>query len=67
MELSTRTTAEWREATENARRLARFKFAEQRIRKIVDGAPPLTQEQRDRLALILRTGRTVELVGGDAA
>ena len=41
-------------ATVKARRNARYKFAEDRIRKIVDGAPALTQDQRDRLALLLR-------------
>jgi hypothetical protein len=48
-----------------ARRASRYKFAEDRIRKIVDGAPPLTQEQRDRLALLLRGTSTVD--GGTAA
>jgi hypothetical protein len=28
------------------------------IEKLVDTAPPLTAEQKDRLAVILRTGRT---------
>jgi hypothetical protein len=32
-----------------ARRNARFTFAQRRIQKIVDGAPPLTDEQRARL------------------
>jgi hypothetical protein len=41
---------------ERARREHRFRAAEQRIRKIVDGAPPLTAEQRERLALLLRGG-----------
>ncbi|HEY3090762.1 MAG TPA: hypothetical protein VGJ59_22150 [Jatrophihabitantaceae bacterium] len=44
---------------ERARREHRFRAAEERIRRIVDGAPPLTQAQRDALALLLR--------GGDAA
>jgi len=48
-------------ATENMRRESRFRFAEKRIRAIVDAAPPLTPEQRDRLAAILRP------VAGDAA
>ncbi len=43
-------------ALEEARRNSRFKFAEERIRKIVDGAPPLTAEQRDQLAAILLGG-----------
>lgn len=42
--------------TVNARRAARFKAARERIRKIVDGSPPLTDEQRETLALLL-TGR----------
>jgi hypothetical protein len=39
--------------TENARRAARFKFAQDRIRKIVDGMPPLTDEQLAKLAVLL--------------
>jgi hypothetical protein len=39
---------------ERCRREHRFRAAEERIRKIVDGAPPLTAEQRDKLALLLR-------------
>lgn len=38
---------------EDARRNARFTYAVRRIRKIVDGEPSLTAEQRSRLALIL--------------
>jgi hypothetical protein len=41
--------------------------AEDYIRDLVDTFPPLTQEQRSRLAAILRTSRTVELPDGDAA
>jgi hypothetical protein len=44
---------QWRERTENARREARYKHAEQRVRKIVGGAPALTDEQRAKLARIL--------------
>lgn len=47
------TVEERREATEGARREARFRFAQDRIRKIVDGAPPLTETQRARLAALL--------------
>lgn len=46
--------------TENARRASRFTYAERRIRQIVDAAPKLTPEQRDALAMLLRSG-------GDAA
>jgi hypothetical protein len=52
------THEERREATEPARRAARYKYAEDRIRKIVDGWPPLTPAQRERLALLLRPGGT---------
>ncbi len=48
-----RTPAEIAEATEHARRASRFKFAEDRIRKIIDAAPPLTAAQLDQLALLL--------------
>jgi hypothetical protein len=43
-------------ALEDARRLSRFKAAKERIRKIVDGAPPLTSAQRECLALLLHPG-----------
>jgi hypothetical protein len=39
--------------TEAARRAARFKAAENRIQKIVDGLPPLTNEQLSKLAVLL--------------
>jgi hypothetical protein len=39
---------------ERARREHRYRAAEERIRRIVAGAPELTQEQKDRLAAILR-------------
>jgi hypothetical protein len=47
--------------TENARRASGFKFARERIEKIVAAAPPLTDQQRAALALILTGG------GDDAA
>jgi hypothetical protein len=53
------TREEWAEKTINARRAARMRAAEDRIQKIVDGAPPLTTEQRHTLATLL--------AGGDAA
>jgi hypothetical protein len=40
--------------TVNARRLAREAHFANRIRKLLAGAPALTQDQRDRLALLLR-------------
>ncbi|HEY1002856.1 MAG TPA: hypothetical protein VGD83_24760 [Streptosporangiaceae bacterium] len=43
-------------ALEDARRQSRFKAAEERIKRIVDGAPPLTPAQRERLALLLHPG-----------
>jgi hypothetical protein len=47
------TTAE-PEHLEDARRNARFTYAQRRIRKIVDGWPPLTPAQREALAQLLR-------------
>jgi len=47
------TREQWRERTENARREARYKHAEQRVRKIAGGDPALTAEQRAKLAAIL--------------
>lgn len=44
-------------ATENARRESRYHFAEERIRRIVDAAPPLTELQRARLAALLLGAR----------
>lgn len=41
---------------EDARRNARYTYAQRRIKKIVDGWPPLTEAQRDQLALLLRPG-----------
>jgi hypothetical protein len=52
-----RTPAQLRQIDE-ARRSARFTFARRRIEKIVDTWPPLTQEQRDKLAEILTSGRS---------
>ena len=52
------TAEEWRDSTEDARRLARYKFAEDRIRRIVDGMPPLTDEQLTKLAVLLQPERT---------
>jgi hypothetical protein len=47
------TVKERRDATEDARRAARFKAAEARIKKIVDGAPELTEEQLRQLSILL--------------
>jgi hypothetical protein len=64
-------TAERPTAADPAYRRARAKKAAQRrhsldtyIKSIVDRAPELTAEQRDRLAAILRTSRTPD---GEAA
>ena len=48
----------WRpqaDATELRRALAASRLADY-ITRVVDSAPPLTNEQRDRLALLLRGG-----------
>ncbi len=39
----------------DAKRDLRAARAEDYISRVVDAAPPLTQQQRDRLALLLRT------------
>jgi hypothetical protein len=44
------TPEQWQQATENARRAARFRFACDRIDKIASGSPPLTPEQLAELA-----------------
>jgi hypothetical protein len=51
-----RTPEQWQQATENARREARYKFARDRIDKIASGDPPLTPEQRAELARRLTAG-----------
>jgi len=50
------TTEDYRDRTENGRRLSRFKAAEERIRRIVDGSPPLTEQQLSALAVLLHGG-----------
>jgi hypothetical protein len=52
------STADRAAATEHARRAARYKFAQDRIRKIVAGLPPLTDEQLSKLAVLLQPERT---------
>lgn len=49
-------TAERQDPTEKARRAARFKAAEARIKKIVAAAPPLTAEQIAQLRALLDGG-----------
>ncbi|MDP9397340.1 MAG: hypothetical protein M3P96_05725 [Actinomycetota bacterium] len=44
---------------EDIRRDLRAARAEDYIRRVVDAAPPLTLEQRDRLATLLRGGAAV--------
>jgi hypothetical protein len=51
-----RTREQWQQATENARREARYRFARERIGKIATGDPPLTAEQRAELARLLTAG-----------
>ena len=50
------TREQWQQATENARREARYKHAEDRVRKIAGGTPALTDQQRAKLAAILVPG-----------
>lgn len=51
-----RTAEDYRQQTLEARRAARYKFAEDRINQIVDGSPPLTDEQLGKLAVLLYGG-----------
>jgi hypothetical protein len=53
-----RTPAQKRAQVEDATRSSRYKAAEERIRKIVDAWPALSDEQREKLALILCAGHT---------
>jgi hypothetical protein len=50
------TREQWQQRTENARREARYKHAEDRVRKIAAGDPALTDRQRAKLAAILVPG-----------
>jgi hypothetical protein len=55
-------------STDEARELARRRHSiDTYIKSIVARAPELTAEQRDRLAVILRTGRTPDEQPLDAA
>jgi hypothetical protein len=47
------TAEDWLARTENARREARYRAAQQRVRKIAAGQPALTDHQRAELARIL--------------
>jgi hypothetical protein len=47
---------QWLQQTENGRREARYKHAEDRVRKIATGTPALTDQQRAKLAAILVPG-----------
>lgn len=49
-------TAEHRAAVVEAKRLHTEAVLAEHIRRVVDAAPALTPEQRDRLALLLRPG-----------
>jgi uncharacterized Fe-S cluster-containing radical SAM superfamily protein len=53
------TREEWAASTERARRLARFKYAMDRVVKIADGEPRLTDEELAELADVLLS-RTTE-------
>jgi hypothetical protein len=49
------TPEQRRKATEPARLAARFKYAQDRVRRIVATWPPLTPEQKAELAVLLLT------------
>lgn len=46
---------------------SRYRHAEERVKRIVDAWPPLTDEQRTKLALLLCPGGTGRRDAGDAA
>ena len=46
--------------TESARRLARFKFAMDRVRQMADGSPRFTDDELTELADVLLAARTTE-------
>jgi hypothetical protein len=48
------------DSTEIARRASRFKAAQARIKKIVDGAPALTDDQLRQLSVLLRADKPVQ-------
>lgn len=47
------TTDDYRAKTEDARRKARFLAAQDRIKRIVAGSPPLTSQELSDLAVLL--------------
>lgn len=49
------TTADYRAKTEDARRKSRFLAAQDRIKRIVAGSPPLTEQELSDLAVLLRS------------
>lgn len=54
------TREEWAASTVHARRLARFGFAMDRVRKIADGEPRLTDEELTELAGVFLSRVTAE-------
>lgn len=54
----TRTFDERKAAVEPALRSRRYKSAREHITRIVDGWPPLTDQQREQLAMLLHPGGT---------
>jgi hypothetical protein len=52
----TRTREEWAASTEDARRLARYKAAIERARRIREGKPRLTDEQLAFVAKVIHPG-----------
>jgi hypothetical protein len=49
-----RTADQRRQQTLEARRQSRYKYATDRVKRIVDGMPPLTDDQLAKLAVLLR-------------
>lgn len=51
---SSQSPEHYRELAKRSHQARRVNALERRIREIVDAAPPLSAEQRDRLTLLLR-------------
>ncbi len=50
------TADDYRVSTEDARRQARYRAAQQRIQRIVDGSPKLRDDELSALAVLLHPG-----------
>jgi hypothetical protein len=66
-ETATATSEEWAERTVNARRLARLRYATDRVTKLADGEPKFTDEELAALAGVFLARIGGEMVPAGAA